>query len=186
MRFSETCFVSFVDRSVLEVLGFESISHKNVRGTFIGLESEATKMMLPVRGYSIGSEMGTSVLFVNRIVLEEQHTAGVRTPFFRISDTGKCLSQDKLRSTPAHLGKARSKSTGNRMKISLFKGNNAPKAFFQLSNLTSNRQTIPTVYAKVTNARKVPSTLIQVPSVNDMKTPESHSLEVRNSSQIFR
>ena len=106
LTFKENYGVSFTDRSILDILGFKGVPDKNRRGAyFVGNHKEFGKKTQPiVNDYPPDLTADTNMFFVNTNIIEQQHDAGVKSPFLRIIDSERRLSNGSLQvtSTTAH------------------------------------------------------------------------------------
>ena len=100
LKFVEGFRMSFTDRSVLDVLGFNGIPDQNRGGYFIGNTSLVAKMEEPIKNdFPADLTAGTNLLFLYTDIIEYQHVADVKAPLLRIIDVTRETENSDLKNS---------------------------------------------------------------------------------------
>ena len=92
--------ISVRDRSFLDVLGFSGFPDTHRGGYFIGKHNRIRNQTQPMKGdFPADILSGTEFFFVNCNIIEQQHVAGAKAPIIRVIDTGRKLTDGKLKIT---------------------------------------------------------------------------------------
>ena len=97
LNFHQGYGLSFHDRSILNVLGFEGIPDTNRGGFFLGSNNLVQEQTQPIKSdYPIDITTGTDIFFVYCNMIEQQNIAGTKAPILRVIDTKRKLKDGGL------------------------------------------------------------------------------------------
>ena len=97
LKFNQGYGLSFHDRSILNVLGFNGVSDTNRGGFFIGSNKLVQEQAQPIKSdFPIDITSGTDIFFVYCNMIEQQNIAGTKAPILRVIDTKRKLKDGGL------------------------------------------------------------------------------------------
>ena len=97
LKFNQGYGLSFHDRSILNVLGFNGVPDTNRGGFFIGSNKLVQEQAQPIKSdFPIDITSGTDNFFVYCNMIEQQNIAGTKAPILRVIDTKRKLKDGGL------------------------------------------------------------------------------------------
>ena len=99
LNFVDSYGISLRGRSLFDVLGFKGVLNPDRGGYFIG-NIDKMKQKQPIKvDYPAVITVGTNIFFVDCVIIEHQHIAGVKAPVIRVIDTERRSTNGNLEIT---------------------------------------------------------------------------------------